>query len=65
MTPKQFEDLYAMISGNVNNTNLLGQDLKKQYDKSENIEKNIKLMMENQMLLFNLLTDIKKLLSNK
>ena len=65
MTPKQFEDLYAMISGNVNNTNILGQDLKKQYDKSENIEKNIKLMMENQMLLFNLLTDIKKLLSNK
>ena len=60
MTPKQFEDFYAMISGNVNNTNLLGQDLKKQYDKSENIEKNIKLMMENQMLLFNLLTDIKK-----
>jgi hypothetical protein len=60
MTPKQFEDIYAMISGNVNNTNLLGQDLKKQYDKSVNIEKNMKLMMENQILLFNLLTDIKK-----
>jgi hypothetical protein len=60
MTIDQYNTLENLISGNVNNTNLLGQDLKKQYDKSVNIEKNIKLMMENQILLFNLLTDIKK-----
>ncbi|MCZ8090182.1 hypothetical protein [Flavobacterium sp.] len=67
MTIDQYNTLENLISGNVNNTNLLGQDLKKQYDKSVNIEKNIKLMMENQILLFNLLTDIKKqlLVSNK
>ncbi|MCZ8331339.1 MAG: hypothetical protein O9282_08510 [Flavobacterium sp.] len=53
MTIDQYNTLENLISGNVNNTNLLGQDLKKQYDKSVNIEKNIKLMMENQILLFN------------
>lgn len=65
MTPKQFQDIYDMISANVNNTNLLGQDLKKQYDKSVNIERNIALIMGNQSKLFNELQDIKKLLSNK
>ena len=65
MTPKQFEDLYKMISTNVNNTNLLGQDLKKQYDKTLNVEKNISLFMQNQTLLFNELQEVKKLLLEK
>lgn len=65
MTPKQFEDLYKMISANVNNTNLLGQDLKKQYDKTLNVEKNISLFMQNQTILFNELQEVKKLLLEK
>lgn len=65
MTPKQFEDLYKMISANVNNTNLLGLDLKKQYDKSVNIEKNIALIIDNQAKLFNELQNIKGLLLQK
>jgi hypothetical protein len=65
MTPKQFEDLYKMISANVNNTNLLGQDLKKQYDKTLNVEKNISLFMQNQTILFNEVQEVKKLLLEK
>tara|TARA_R110000868_G_C10886362_1_gene763283 strand:- start:108 stop:314 length:207 start_codon:yes stop_codon:yes gene_type:complete len=65
MTPKQFEDLYKMISTNVNNTNLLGQDLEKQYDKNLNVEKNISLFMQNQTLLFKELQEVKRLLLGK
>ena len=65
MTPKQFEDLYAMISANVNNTSLIGEDLKKKYDKTVNIENNIALVMKNQSLILNELQNIKKLIINK
>jgi hypothetical protein len=65
MTQEQFNLLDKLISGNVNNTNLLSQDLKKQYDKTLNVEKNISLMMQNQTLLFNELQEIKKLLLGK
>lgn len=65
MTPKQFEDLYAMISANVNNTSLIGEDLKKKYDKTVNIENNIALVMKNQSIILNELQNIKKLLINK
>lgn len=62
MTQEQLNLLDKLISGNVNNTNLLGQDLKKQYDKTLNIEKSIALMMENQNKIFSELQYIKRLL---
>lgn len=62
MTQEQLNLLDKLISGNVNNTNLLGQDLKKQYDKTLNIEKSIALMMENQNKIFSELQYIKGLL---
>lgn len=64
MTQEQYNTLDKLISATVNNTNLLGQELKKQYDKSVNIERNIALMMDNQIKLFKELTEIKKLLSD-
>ena len=65
MTTEQFENLFAMVSANVNNSELIGKDLKKQFDKSVNIESNIALMMDNQTKLFNELQKIKSLLTNK
>jgi hypothetical protein len=65
MTQEQFNTIDKLISGNVNNTNLIGLDLKKQYDKTINVEKNISLLMQNQTLLFNELQEIKKLLLEK
>lgn len=65
MTQEQYNTLDKLISANVDNTNLLGQDLKKQYDKSVNIEKNISLIMDNQIKLFNELQTIKGLLLQK
>lgn len=65
MTPQQFNDIYDMISASVNNTNLLGKDLKRQYDKTLSVENNISLLMRNQKLLFNELQEVKKLLVEK
>lgn len=65
MTQEQFNTLDKLISTNVNNTSLLGQDLKKQFNKSVNIEKNISLIMDNQVKLFNELQTIKELLLQK
>lgn len=65
MTPKQFQDVYDMISASVNNTNLLGDNLKNQYNKTLNIETNIALLMQNQNTIFLELQEIKELLLEK
>jgi hypothetical protein len=65
MTQEQFNTLDKLVSATVNNTHLLGQEFKKQYDKSVNIEKNMKLIMDNQVKLFNELLTIKELLLQK
>lgn len=65
MTPKQFDDLYKMIFASVDNTSLLGENLKKQYDKTLNIENNIALLLKNQNTIFLELQEIKKLLLEK
>lgn len=64
MTEENFKKLYDMLSANVNNTNLVGTNLKLQYDKTVNIERNLALAMQNQVYIMQELEKIKTLVTS-
>ncbi|WP_309613026.1 hypothetical protein [Flavobacterium sp.] len=51
MTPKQYEELNALVSANVNNTNLLGKDVKELDRKSQFLISQNKIIIDYQTIL--------------